>query len=57
MRNPHTKPDPYCAFTDDNQRRLALQSKVRAQAVTAVAVSVIVFCTSEKAQWLINLLN
>lgn len=39
MRRP-TKPDPYCRFKDDDQRRRALATRVRWWATTLMVIAV-----------------
>ncbi len=52
MQRP-TKPDPYCGFKDDRERRLALNTKVRWYA-GAAAISALAGAPQlmEKLRWL-----
>jgi len=43
-----TRPDPYCGFTDDRERRRALNVKTRWSAVAVMVVAL----TSSQSHWI-----
>lgn len=53
------KPDPYCGFRDDAERRRALNTRARCYALAAVAMAVTQAPVNwmEKIQWLTNFLH
>lgn len=53
------KPDPYCGFKDDRERRLALNVRARSQAVASVAAALVMSSgwIGAKVQWLISLFH
>lgn len=49
------RPDPYCAFKDDKERRLALQSRDRRLIAIAVVTAVVGPCIPSLLAWLYHL--
>lgn len=58
-----TKPDPYCGFKDDRERRLALNTRVRSRTIAAVAWAAAGAAAGapvnwmEKMRWLMSLFH
>jgi hypothetical protein len=54
-----TKPNPYCGFKDDRERRLALNTRARSYAIAAVATAVAGAPVNwtEKIRWLMSLFH
>lgn len=57
--NRETKPDPYCGFTDDRERRVELNARVRWNALAAMvaAFAGTSIDWSEKIRWLMSLFH
>jgi hypothetical protein len=53
----HYKPDPYCGFKDDRERRMALNARARYAALACVALATLNTDVLEKFRWLMTLFH